>query len=191
MKLVLASSSPFRKALLSRLQTNFECFSPDIDETVMNSENAQSLVKRLSLAKAEEVAKHYKDALIIGSDQVAVFGERILGKPGNHQKAIQQLQLFSGKTVEFYTGLSLFNASNGQHQYHQDTTVVNFRSLTRKMIESYLLKDEPYQCAGSFRSEGLGCALFTSIESTDPNALIGLPLIKLSEFLRIEGYDLL
>jgi len=190
-KLVLASSSIYRRSLLERLKVEFECDSPNIDESQFEGESAADLVKRLSIAKAHTVAEHYTDTLIISSDQVAVFGDQILGKPGEHDKAMQQLQLFSDNKVEFFTGLCLLNTVTGEYQYDQDTTTVQFKSLTKEQIHRYLIKDQPYQCAGSFRSEGLGCALFRRIESCDPNALIGLPLIKLSEFLENEGQSIL
>jgi len=191
MKIVLGSSSPFRKQLLEKLQLKFDCFSPDIDESHLVNESPSQLVQRLSLAKAKEVAKQYPDALIIGSDQVAVHHEKILGKPGTHEKAVAQLTAFSGETVHFITGLCLYNPVTKQHQYHQDDTLVKFRNLKHTEIDQYLQIEEPYQCAGSFKSEGLGIALFHSIESQDPNALIGLPLIKLVQMLTKEGVNVL
>ncbi len=191
MKLVLASSSPFRKQLLEKLQLIFDSYSPDIDETHLTDESPPQLVQRLSLAKAMEVAKQHPDALIIGSDQVAVHNKNILGKPGNLENAIAQLTSFSAKTVHFITGLCLYNASSKQHQYYQDDTFVSFRDLKQSEIVHYLQTEKPYQCAGSFKSEGLGIALFHSIESNDPNALIGLPLIKLVQMLKKEGVNVL
>ncbi|RLA05165.1 MAG: septum formation inhibitor Maf [Gammaproteobacteria bacterium] len=191
MNLVLGSSSPLRKAQLAKLQIDFETCSHAIDETRKADESPADLVQRLSEAKAKEVAKQYPHHLVIGSDQVAVFGEDILGKPGNHQNAIKQLTSFSGQSVQFFTGLCLINSDTGNLQYHQDTTRVNFRDLSAAQINNYLLKDKPYQCAGSFRSEDLGCALFKSVESKDPNALIGLPIIKLIGMLANEGIDIL
>ena len=129
--------------------------------------------------------------MIIGSDQVAVFDNQILGKPGNHENAVMQLTKFSNHSVQFITGLCLFNSKTLDYQYHQDETWVHFRELSALQIEYYLKNDSPYQCAGSFRSEGLGCSLFRSIESSDPNALIGLPIIKLVEMLESEGIDVL
>ena len=191
MKIVLGSSSPFRKALLAKLQIEFDTCSPDIDETQIINEDPCQLVKRLSIAKAQEVAKQFPVALIISSDQVAVFEQAILGKPGNHTNAVKQLTSFSGQAVQFITGLCLYNAQSKDLQYYQDSTMVRFRSLSEVQINNYLLKDKPYQCAGSFRSEGLGAALFRSIETEDPNALIGLPIIKLVEMLQIQGVDVL
>jgi len=158
-KIVLGSSSPFRQALLKKLQLDFECCSPEIDESPIDNEMPSELVQRLSCAKAREVAKQYEKSLIIGSDQVAVFDDKILGKPGTHDKAVKQLASFSGKTVQFITGLCLYNSVTTKHQYHQDITEVKFRTLSHLEIEDYLKRDKPYQCAGSFKSEGLGIAL--------------------------------
>jgi len=191
MKLVLGSSSPFRKQLLHKLHLKFDCYSPDIDESHLNEESPAQLVQRLSLSKAEEVAKQAPDSLIIASDQVAVHKNNILGKPGNHENAVAQLTSFSAEAVHFITGLCLYNAVTRQHQYYQDDTYVIFRDLKQSEIHNYLQIEKPYQCAGSFKSEGLGIALFHSIESKDPNALIGLPLIKLVQMLNNEGVDVL
>lgn len=191
MKLVLGSSSVFRKQLLEKLQIEFDICSPDIDETPFENETPKELVKRLTLAKAKEVAKQYPDSLIISSDQVAVHQQQILGKPIVHDAAIKQLSAFSGDMVTFITGLCLYNSSTGQHQYHQDITLVTFKNLNQQQINGYLVKDQPYQCAGSFKSEGLGAALFESLETKDPNALIGLPIISLVKMLEKEGVDVL
>jgi len=190
-KIVLGSSSPFRKSLLEKLQIEFECYSPDIDETPLANELPADLVKRLSIAKAIAVAKQYTDALIISSDQVAVFQQLLLGKPGSHENAVKQLTSFSAQSVQFITGLCLYNSQTKSYQYHQDSTWVKFRHLDEALINNYLHKDKPYQCAGSFKSEGLGAALFQSIESKDPNALIGLPIIKLVEMSNNEGVNVL
>ena len=191
MKLILGSSSPFRKSLLEKLLLEFETYSPNIDESSFEGESPSDLVKRLSIAKAEEIAKRNPNSLIIGSDQVAVFNNQILGKPGNHENAVIQLTQFSNQSVQFITGLCLFNSKTLEYQYQQDETWVHFRELSARQIEYYLKNDSPYQCAGSFRSEGLGCSLFRSIESSDPNALIGLPIIKLVEMLGADGIDVL
>ena len=191
MKLILGSSSPFRKNLLAKLLLEFDTYSPNIDESSLKDESPEALVKRLSVAKAKEIAKQNPDSLIIGSDQVAVFENQILGKPGNHANALKQLKSFSNQSVQFITGLCLFNSNTSNYQYHQDVTWVHFRALTSAQIEYYLKKDLPYQCAGSFRSEGLGCSLFKAVESSDPNALIGLPIITLVEMLASEGIDVL
>ncbi len=186
-RLILASSSPFRAALLQRLQLNFDIVSPDIDETPLNGESPENLVTRLSHLKAVEVAKSAPDALIIGSDQVARLDGQILGKPGNHQRAVAQLQAASGKRVTFLTGLSLLDSRDGSHQTLMVPFEVEFRQLNRNMIEAYLQREQPYHCAGSFKSEGLGIALFERLDGDDPTALIGLPLIQLTRMLEKAG----
>ncbi|MCG8488014.1 MAG: Maf family nucleotide pyrophosphatase [Candidatus Thiodiazotropha sp.] len=189
--LVLASSSPFRRELLSRLGLEFSTSSPDVDETRLNNESAEALVMRLSQQKAMAVAKSHPEALIVGSDQVATVDGAILGKPGNHEKAVEQLLNASGKKVTFYTGLTLYNSKTGQSQTCCEPFHVQFRTLNQTEIENYLLKEQPYNCAGSFKSEGLGISLFEYMEGADPNALIGLPLIRLNTMLRQEGVDIL
>ncbi|BDZ72286.1 Maf-like protein [Methylophaga marina] len=189
--LILGSSSPFRAELLKKLQINFIQHSPDIDETQLEGESAPALVERLAQEKARLIAETYPQALIIGSDQVAVADGNILGKPGNHQTAIQQLMMASGKSVTFYTGLALYNAENQTMQHIVEPFTVHFRELTEKQIEYYLNQEKPYQCAGSFKSEGFGISLFSRLEGDDPNSLIGLPLIKLIELLSNEGVDIL
>ena len=189
--LILGSSSPFRAELLKKLQINFIQHSPVIDETQLEGESAPALVERLAQEKARLIAETYPQALIIGSDQVAVADGNILGKPGNHQTAIQQLMMASGKSVTFYTGLALYNAENQTMQHIVEPFTVHFRELTEKQIEYYLNQEKPYQCAGSFKSEGFGISLFSRLEGDDPNSLIGLPLIKLIELLSNEGVDIL
>jgi len=189
--LILGSSSPFRAELLKKLQINFIQHSPDIDETQLEGESAPALVERLAQEKARVIGETYPQALIIGSDQVAVADGNILGKPGNHQTAIQQLMMASGKSVTFYTGLALYNAENQTMQHIVEPFTVHFRELTEKQIEYYLNQEKPYQCAGSFKSEGFGISLFSRLEGDDPNSLIGLPLIKLIELLSNEGVDIL
>jgi len=191
MKLILASTSPFRKALLERLQVDFLCDSPDIDESQLEGESVQDMVVRLAKFKAEAVAGKYPDALIIGSDQSAVLDGEILTKSGNFENAVKQLQKASGKRIVFQTGLCLLNTQTGNTQTTCVPYTVVFKSLTQDMIEHYLKKEEPYNCAGSFKSEGLGIALFEKFEGDDPNALIGLPLIKLIEMLENEGFSVL
>ena len=191
MKLILASTSPYRKALLERLQVDFACDSPDIDESSLAGESVQDMVVRLAKFKAEAVAGKYPDALIIGSDQSAVLDGEILTKSGNFETAVKQLQKASGKRIVFQTGLCLLNTRTGHSQTACVPYTVVFKSLTQDMIERYLKKEEPYNCAGSFKSEGLGIALFEKFEGEDPNALIGLPLIKLIEMLENEGFDVL
>ncbi len=185
--LVLSSTSPFRKALLERLGIPFTTASPDIDESHHNGETPEELVCRLAQEKAQAVAGEHTSALIIGSDQVACIDGRILGKPGNRENAIAQLENASGKRVSFYTGLCLFNSAEGNHQVLCEPFHVHFRDLSHSMIERYLDAEEPYNCAGSFKSEGLGIALFERLEGDDPNALIGLPLIRLITMLANEG----
>lgn len=179
---VLASSSPFRQALLRRLQIDFSVNSPDIDETAGHGEAPADLVKRLSIAKAKKVQTGNPEAIIIGSDQISLNAGAILGKPGTAANAIQQLQNASGKTVEFLTGLAVLSPT--ATQYALVTTAVTFRELSLGEITAYVAADQPLNCAGSFKSEALGISLFSSVNSTDPTALEGLPLIKLCEFLR-------
>lgn len=185
--LVLASTSPFRKQLLERLNTPFETFSPDVDETPLNGESPADLVIRLSEAKARAGAGAFPDALVIGSDQVAVCGEDVLGKPGNHDKACDQLARLSGQQVSFLTGLCLFDSASGSLRLEMVPFNVQFRVLSESQIERYLRYELPYNCAGSFKSEGLGISLFESMRGDDPNALIGLPLIRLVSWLNAAG----
>lgn len=191
MKLILGSSSPFRKLLLEKLQVDFDICSPDIDESSLENESPESLVKRLTIEKAKAVAEQFTDALIISSDQIALHQDRVIGKPGTHEVAVKQLSSFSGETVRFITGLCLYNSFTHEYQYHEDLTLVKFRQLSKEQITGYLEKDKPYQCAGSFKSEGLGAALFESLETKDPNALIGLPIIALVKMLEAQGMDVL
>ncbi len=187
MKIVLASTSPFRKTILEKLGLPFETLSPQTDEARLDGESPEKLVQRLALAKAQAVAGICTDALIIGSDQVAVIDDEILGKPGTHEKAVNQLQRASGKTVRFFTGLCLLNATTGNHQLEVVPFDVVFRTLTDTQIENYLEKEKPYNCAGSFKSEALGIALFEKLQGDDPNTLMGLPLIRLVRMLEEEG----
>ncbi len=186
-RLVLASTSPFRKVILEKLGLPFEIRAPDIDESPRSNEAPQQLVERLACAKAQKIAETCPDALIIGSDQVAVINGQILGKPGGHDKAIIQLQQASGKMVTFLTGLCLHNAVTGRSQAEVIPFKVMFRDLNAAQIENYLQSEQPYNCAGSFKSEGLGIALFERLEGEDPNTLIGLPLIRLIRMLDKEG----
>jgi len=187
MKLVLASSSPFRKALLEKLNLQFETDSPDIDETPLDNESIEDMVKRLSEAKAKALAAQHPDALIIGSDQSAALNGRVLHKPGNYEVAFEQLRAASGQTITFYTGLSLHNSNTRQSETICEPFVVKFRKLTDSEIENYLKAEEPYNCAGSFKSEALGISLFESMRGDDPNTLIGLPLIQLCRMLKANG----
>ena len=189
--LVLGSTSPFRRELLGKLGIAFEVASPDIDERPQENETPEALVRRLSREKALAVARTFPRHLIIASDQVAVIDGHILGKPGSHENATRQLQSASGKTVEFLTGLCLYNSKSE----HLQLDVVPFRVVFRKLddadIEHYLQREKPYNCAGSFKSEGLGIALFQRLEGDDPNSLIGLPLIRLIDMLKAEGMQVL
>lgn len=187
--LVLASTSPYRRALLERLGLDFITASPDVDETRRRGETAQVLVLRLAEAKARAVAQMHPGALIIGSDQVACLDDSVLGKPGGRTEAIAQLERASGRSVLFQTGLCLLDARNGRAQTLVEPFRVHFRTLTRARIERYLDREAPYDCAGSFKSEGLGIALFERMEGDDPNALMGLPLIRLITLLDAAGID--
>ncbi len=191
MKLVLGSTSPFRKALLERLHINFECDSPDIDETPLPDEAVENMVVRLAIAKTQAISARHPDSLIIGSDQSAVLNGEKLTKPGNFENAFKQLTRASGQKITFQTGLCLLNTRTGKIQHSCVPYTVVFKELTASMIENYLHKEEPYNCAGSFKSEALGIALFERFEGSDPNALIGLPLIELVNFLGNEGFSIL
>ncbi len=191
MKLVLASTSPFRRVILEKLDVAFETIAPDVDENIQLDEIPEQLVARLAEAKAKNVADQVSQALIIGADQVAVVDGQILGKPGNHDNAVKQLRRASGKRVSFLTGLCVFNTESRRIQLDVVPYNVIFRQLTDKQIENYLKKEQPYQCAGSFKSEGLGIALFERLEGDDPNTLIGLPLIRLTRMLESEGFPII
>lgn len=186
--LVLASSSPYRKSILERLHLQFDTSSPDVDETPYPNESPNQLVARLSAAKAKALRNEFPQHLIIGSDQVAVLNEKqILGKPGTIEKAIQQLKACSGKQVTFLTGISLYNSATEQIRTLVEPYEVGFRDLTDEEISTYVAMEQPLNCAGSFKSEGLGIALFSYLHGDDPNALVGLPVIRLLELLRAFG----
>ncbi|MBB6521966.1 Maf family protein [Pseudoteredinibacter isoporae] len=187
--LVLASSSPYRGQLLAKLGIPFKQASPDIDESPQLDESPDNLVQRLAEQKAEALRQQHPSSLIIGSDQVACFQGRIIGKPGSHDKAREQLQSFSGQCVEFSTGLCLLNSETLDSQISLAQFRVHFRELSDARIEAYLNKEQPYDCAGSFKSEGLGIALFSRLEGDDPNSLVGLPLILLTDMLLKENMD--
>jgi len=191
MKLILASSSPYRRELLNRLKIPFEVIAPDVDEAPRPGETPSALVDRLSIEKAQKIAGGKPGTLVIGSDQVAVYNGTIVGKPHSHDKAVEQLRSASGRAVTLYTGLALVNADNGRVQHEVIPYRVTFRSLTDAQIESYLRKEQPYSCAGSVRSEGLGIALLERFEGDDPNTLIGLPLIRLVRMLENEGVEII
>ncbi len=186
-RIVLASTSPFRRELLAKLGITFDVGAPNVDESPLEGESPQCLVKRLAEAKARAVATLHTNSLVIGSDQVAVCQDKILGKPGTRANAVTQLSNASGQSVLFYTGLCLYNSFTEAVQLHCEPFSVQFRSLSQGQIERYLDAEEPYNCAGSFKSEGLGISLFESLRGDDPNSLIGLPLIQLIKMLEQEG----
>lgn len=189
--LVLGSTSPFRKTLLDKLNIPFKTAKPNIDETPLPNETSLQLVERLAIEKAQAVSHEFPDALIIGSDQVAVCDNEILGKPHTHENAVKQLSKFSGKAVCFYTGLAVFDSKNNKVFSVIEPFKVHFKHLSDAEINNYLYSEEPYNCAGSFKSEGLGICLFEKLEGDDPNSLIGLPLIKLVGLLKQHGLDVL
>lgn len=188
--IVLASTSPYRRALLERLRLDFDTVAPDCDETRHEGETAEALVGRLAEDKARSVGGLHPRALIIGSDQVAALDERILTKPGTHEHAVEQLTACSGRAVIFHTGLCLYDAAAGRAHTERIDYTVRFRVLTDDEIERYLRREQPYDCAGSIRSEGYAVTLFESMEGPDPTALIGLPLIRLATLLRDAGVEL-
>lgn len=189
--IILASSSPFRQSILEKLQLPFSSFAPAIDETPQAQETPEQLVRRLSEEKAKTAQQHFSHGLAIGSDQVAVFQQQILGKPHNKENAVRQLSRFSGQRVEFLTGLCVYDIASGKFRSHVVPFSVHFRTLTAQQIDYYCEVEQPYQCAGSFKCEGLGIALFEKLQGDDPNTLIGLPLIQLTEMLLDFGVDVL
>ena len=189
--IVLASGSQYRAELLRKLQLDFICCTSEVDETPHHGESAEQLARRLSLAKAQAVSANFPRHLIIGSDQVAVCNKKFLHKPGNSEQAIRQLTQQSGQVTQFYTGVCVHNSSNDQSFTDIDLCTVHFKSLSQRQIIRYLDLEQPYDCAGSFKSEGLGIVLFLRIEGDDPNALIGLPLIKLIGLLERFGVEVI
>lgn len=189
--IVLASSSVYRRALLERLGLPFLWGSPSIDESPEPGETAPVLVTRLAMEKAQALAAQHPDSWIIGSDQVACLDNAILGKPGNHANAFAQLRACSGRRVEFLTGLCLLDSRSGEMQTIVEPFAVVFRQLSDAQINRYLERERPFDCAGSFKVEGLGIALFERLEGNDPNALIGLPLIRLVTLLQQAGIEIL
>jgi septum formation protein len=185
--LILASTSPYRRELLARLGLPFTVANPRTDETPLPGEAPEALALRLAEAKARAVASGNPQALIIGSDQVATVDGKIYGKPGDHQRAVAQLRVLSGQTVNFFTALCLHNARTGEADVRGVPTLVTFRPLSDDEIDNYLRREPAYDCAGSAKSEGLGIALLESIRGDDPNALVGLPLIALCAMLRRQG----
>lgn len=188
-RLLLASTSSYRKMLLEKLHLPFICAAPHVDEAPQAGETAEALVLRLAAAKAQALALAYPDTLIIGSDQICVLDGKITGKPHTEDNARTQLRQASGKMVTFYTGLALYNSRNNHLQAACEPFHVHFRTLSDLEIATYVRLEQPLNCAGSFKSEGLGIALFDKLEGRDPNALIGLPLISLLEMLRAEGIN--
>ncbi|HQO29539.1 MAG TPA: Maf family nucleotide pyrophosphatase [Accumulibacter sp.] len=189
--LILASTSPFRRELLARLGLPFTVVNPSVDETPLSGELPAAIALRLAEAKARAIATLHPQALIIGSDQVACLDDHVFGKPGAHAAAVRQLQTMRGRAVNFLTALCLLDAGSGRAHLRSVPTMVTFRDLSDAEIEAYLRKEQPYNCAGSAKSEGLGIALIASIVGDDPNALIGLPLIALCELLRLENVRIL
>jgi MAF protein len=188
--LVLASSSPYRRALLERLGLTFSCQSPEIDEQSQPNERAELLVRRLAEEKARALSQQYPQHLIIGSDQVALLEQQILGKPHDFPRAQAQLMAASGQSVRFLTGLALLNSKTGVCQVDCVPFTVHFRNLSEATIRRYLEAEQPFDCAGSFKAEGLGISLFRSTEGEDANSLIGLPLIRLVDMLLNEGINI-
>lgn len=190
-KLILGSTSAYRRELLSRLQVPFSVESPHVDETPLPGEHPAALARRLALAKAQAVAQRFPDCVVIGSDQVADLDGKALGKPGNHERAVAQLRQMRGKTVVFQTAVAVVCHQSGFCQQALAPVKVTFRALGDDEIETYLRAEQPYDCAGSAKSEGLGITLLQSIENDDPTALVGLPLIRTSQMLRAAGITLL
>ena len=186
--IVLASSSRYRQGLLDRILDDYQTVSPDVDESARPGESPAELAERLAREKAETVSGANRDALVIGADQLAVLDDRVLGKPGDHQKAVEQLLAAAGKSVTFLTAVCVLDPVNRRRLDHTDRTVVRFRRFDRRVADAYLHHDQPYDCAGSFRIEGSGFVLFDSVSTEDPTALIGLPMIWLAGCLHELGY---
>ena len=190
-RLVLASTSPFRRELLMRLGLPFETAAPAIDETPLGDEDPPHLAERLAILKAKAITERMANALIIGSDQVAVLDGEILGKPRSYDRAFEQLSKASGNSVDFFTGVCLIDADSQRSQVEVVEFRVFFKTLKARQIQNYLRREQPYQCAGSFKSEGLGITLFERMQGDDPTSLIGLPLIRLTRMLQREGISVL
>ncbi len=190
-KLVLGSTSPYRREMLARLRLPFEVAPPDVDESPYPDEAPAQLARRLALAKAHSVAARFPDCVVIGSDQVADLDGQALGKPGNHRNALAQLQQMRGRSVIFQTAVAVVCQETGFEQLDLALVKVQFRALTDAEIETYLLAEQPYDCAGSAKSEGLGIALLESIDNDDPTALVGLPLIRTCRMIRAAGVKVL
>lgn len=189
-RLVLASTSQYRRQLLERFGVRFTVAAPNVDESPLPGETPIDLVARLARAKAEAVAQRHRDSIVIGSDQVALFGREIIGKPGNPERCVEQLRAFSGHRLEFHTAVHVIHSDSGSNEGHVDHTTVHFRKLTHEEIDRYVARDRPVASAGAFKIEALGISLFERVESEDPTALIGLPLIWLSAALRRAGFQL-
>lgn len=189
-RIVLASSSSYRRGLLDRFLSDYEAESPDVDEASWPDLPSEELAPLLARKKAEAVSSKYRNALVIGADQLAVLDDQVLGKPGDHQHAVEQLLAASGKAVRFLTAVCLLDPVTRKRYEHVDTTTVRFRNFDRRLAETYLRHDEPYDCAGSFKLEGAGFVLFESVSTDDPTALIGMPMIWLSGRLLELGYRL-
>lgn len=190
-RLILASTSTYRQELLGRLDYPFEIAAPETDETPLPGEPPVAMALRLSELKARAVARHFPDSLIIGSDQVAHHGNEVFGKPGSHDRAVLQLRQLSGRTVDFVSGLCVYDSATERAETRAVVTRVRFRELSNATIENYLRKEKPYNCAGSAKSEGLGIALIARMECDDPTALVGLPLIALCDLLHLHGLNLI
>lgn len=186
--IILASSSSYRRGLLDRFLQEYETVSPDIDESSDGSLEPKALAASLARRKAEKVSSTHRNALIIGADQLAVLDQQVLGKPGDHANAIEQLLSASGKTVTFLTAVCLLDPINLRRYEHIDKTLVHFRNFDRRLADAYLRHDQPYDCAGSFKIEGAGFVLFESVSTDDPTALIGLPMIWISTRLQELGF---
>lgn len=186
--ILLASSSPYRRDLLDRFLAEFEAVSPDVDESNAEGLEPPELARRLARSKAESVSANSRNALVIGADQLAVLDGQVLGKPGSHQKAVEQLLAASGKSVKFLTAVCMLDPVTRKRYEHTDETIVHFREFDRRLAEAYLRLDEPYDCAGSFKIEGAGFLLFKSVKTDDPTALVGLPMIWISDRLLELGY---
>ena len=184
----LASSSPYRRGLLDRFLDTYEVMDPEVDESNDGGLAADDLARHLARRKAEAIAVNARDALIIGADQLAVMDDRVLGKPGDHSRAVEQLLAASGKVVTFLTAVCILDPIGRSRYEHTDRTIVRFRQFDRRLAEAYLRLDEPYDCAGSFKLEGAGFLLFEAVSTDDPTALIGLPMIWVSDRLLDLGY---
>jgi len=189
--IILASSSAFRKSLLERLHLAFVCHSPEIDESLESGESESAYVCRLAEAKAQSLADKFPDAVIIGSDQCALLDGTILGKPGNHEAALKQLKAAQGKTIIFHTGICVLQRATGFIEVDDILYQVRFRRLSDRQLTHYLQVEQPYECAGSFKSEGYGACLFDQMQGDDPTALIGLPLIRLTGMLENVGIEVI